>query len=112
MTSNTAHAGAVGAPAAAHRRPHTPTAETMAEALRRYPAIGEEERAALVRFLREGPSEGIARAIHMNGLDAQLAAFKKTHPGDFPTGLRAFAPLLLLTAAAALLLAGAQLMAG
>jgi hypothetical protein len=69
--------------------------ERMSDLLRRYPEIGEEERLSLIRFLKHGTPEGVARLTFGSGVGPQLTAFKKDHPGEFATGLKVWAPLAI-----------------
>jgi hypothetical protein len=73
----------------------------MSDLLRRYPAIAEEERQQLLRFLTQGDEEEIVRATYGAGLEPRLIAFRKDHPREFP-GLRAWLPLFVLLLVAAL----------
>lgn len=72
-----------------------PRAARMSDALRRYPAISDEERRQLLNFLVDGDREEVAIATSVSGLEPRLAAFRKDHPEHFP-GLRAWLPLALL----------------
>jgi len=62
--------------------------------LRRHPQIDEEERRALIDFLKRGHPDALARAIYGQGLQAQAVAFKKANPEHFATGYRAWLPWL------------------
>lgn len=68
----------------------------MSDILRRYPDVGEEERQALIHFLKNGSQEDIAQAAYVDGLEPRLIAFRKDHPEHFPAGLKAWGPLALL----------------
>lgn len=110
ITADAADAARLDLPVA--QRSASALAERMADALRRYPAIGAHERDALIRFARHGAPEDIARAFYVSGLEPQLIAFKKDHPRDFATGLRAWLPLLLMAAAAAAVLSAVRVAFG
>jgi hypothetical protein len=84
----------------------TASLDRASHLLRLYPDVSAEERGELVRFLKEGPPDDVARLTFGSGLADRITALKKDHPGDFATGARIWAPFALFTlAAAALLLA-------
>lgn len=72
-----------------------PRVERMSSLLRRYPKIEEEERVQLLRFLTAGPQEEIVQVTHLQGLEPRFRAFRADHPREFPTGVRAWLPMIL-----------------
>lgn len=67
----------------------------MADLLRAYPDIPDEERLQLLEFLTKGIPEEIAQVTHMQGMERSFAVFRKAHPRDFPQGLRSWLPMIL-----------------
>jgi hypothetical protein len=70
----------------------------MADLLRAYPDIPDEERLSLLEFLTKGVPEEIVQVTHMQGMERSFAAFRKAHPRDFPQGLRSWLPMILFGA--------------
>ena len=87
--TNANMASLVGAPLDEHRRA---PAERMSELLRRYPNIPDEERLALVDFLKSGHPDELAKATYGNGLEPRAIAVKKDHPEHFRVGWRGWLP--------------------
>ncbi|WP_166039163.1 hypothetical protein [Sphingosinicella sp. YJ22] len=70
----------------------------MADLLRAFPAISDEERRQLLDFLTKGMPEEIAQVTHMQGMERSFAAFRKAHPSDFPQGWRSWLPMIVFGA--------------
>ena len=101
--TNIETAPAPGAPAAP-RGDAPSTEQRMTDLLRRHPQIDEEERLALIAFLKHGHPDALARAVYEHDLEARAVAFKKANPEHFATGFRAWLPWLgLLLGALALI---------
>ena len=92
--TNQASAPAHGARISATIRPNA--ASRMSDLLRRYPSIADEERLQLLEFLKSGDPDDIVHATYAVGLEPRLIAFRKDHPGHFPSSLRTWGPLALL----------------
>jgi hypothetical protein len=82
------------------RRADTASLERASHLLRLYPDISPEEKGALVRFLKEGPPDDVARLTFGSGLGERITALKKDHPEDFATGPRIWLPLVSFVVAA------------
>lgn len=68
----------------------------MSALLRCYPAIDDRERELLLGFLISGAQEEIVQATYLQGLEAQLAAFRKDHPRQFRSGLAGWLPMIIV----------------
>ena len=55
----------------------------MADLLRRYPRIGTEEAAELLRFLTATPAMAVERMVEPRGLQPNLLRFRQEHPTHF-----------------------------
>jgi len=67
----------------------------MADLLRAFPDISDEDRKQLLEFLTKGVPEEIAQVTHMQGMEQRFTAFRKAHPRDFPQGLRSWLPMIV-----------------
>jgi len=67
----------------------------MSDLLRRYPAIDDRDREQLLGFLTAGDQGEIVQATHLQGLEAQLNAFRKDHSRQFRAGLMGWLPTML-----------------
>lgn len=72
--------------------------DRMADLLRAFPDISDEDRRQLLDFLTKGVPEEIAQVTHMQGMERSFAAFRKAHPRDFPQGLRSWLPMIVFGA--------------
>jgi hypothetical protein len=70
--------------------------EKMADLLRRYPKIEEDERTQLLNFLTTGPQEEIVLVTYRPGMEPRYGAFRADHPSDFPSNIKAWIPLIVL----------------
>jgi hypothetical protein len=73
----------------------------MISLLQHYPNISDEERIDLLGFLTKGNPDEVVRVTLLEGLEPRVAAFRRDHPRDFPSGLRAWLPFLFLLLLAA-----------
>ena len=73
-----------------------PRVDRMADLLRRYPAIEQEDRQELLTFLTAGPPEEIVQVTYAQGLEPRFRAFRSDHPREFRTGLRGWLPMIVL----------------
>ena len=95
-----------GAPAQSRtQHPSRAKASAMIPLLKAYPNIGEDDRLALLDFLRSGHPDEVANATYMDGMEPYVTAFKSGPPRAFrpgyrmllpPVGVIALVPLLLL----------------
>lgn len=67
----------------------------MADLLRAFPDISNEDRIQLLDFLTTGVPEEIAQVTHMQGMEQRFTTFRKAHPSDFPQGLRSWLPMIV-----------------
>lgn len=67
----------------------------MSNLLRRYPAVEQHELEELLAFLTGGCPEEVVQVTHLQGLEPRYQALRKDHPRQFPSGLRAWLPMLL-----------------
>ena len=85
----------------------------MADLLRAYPDITDEDRVQLLEFLTAGAPDEVVQVTHMQGLEPRFAAFRKAHPRDFPQGMRGWLPMIvfavIIVAAVAWRLSGISL---
>lgn len=75
--------------------------DRMSTFLRRYPQIEDGERLQLLSFLTTGPQEEIVQVTHLQGLETRFHAFREDHPQEFPSGLKAWLPMILFVVIAA-----------
>lgn len=92
------------------RRANAVSFDEASQLLRRYPDLSEEERRELIRFIKEGSPDDVARLTFGSGLEDRITAFKKDHPRDFATGAKVLLPLLLFLLGATVLLVLARLL--
>ncbi len=76
--------------------------DRMTTLLRRYPAIEDQERQEVLSFLSTGPQEEVVLVTHAEGLEPRVRAFRKDHPEAFPSGLKAWLPMIVFVVVAAL----------
>ena len=70
------------------------TGDDFASALRRYPDISEQERRALLRFLRRASRTQIRDAVLRRGLEGRMIAFRKSHKAQLRRGWWTWAPFI------------------
>ena len=64
----------------------------IADCLRRYPHIPDEDRRRLLRFVRRASREQIRDSVLRQGLEPRLIAFRKDHRRELRSGWSALAP--------------------
>ena len=72
--------------------------DRLADLFRRYPHVGEAERAELLDFLKNGRQLDIGLASAREGVAARMVQFRKDHRRDFrlkPHQMLGFAALIL-----------------
>ncbi|MGZ8282210.1 MAG: hypothetical protein ACXWUN_04565 [Allosphingosinicella sp.] len=57
--------------------------DRMSDLLRRYPHVGEAEKAELLLFLRRGPSYEVDLVGRREGIASRLMHFRRDHPEHF-----------------------------